>query len=94
MSDKLTMVDRLEASFRARPWTWIDGRELGRVAGFYGWRSRVSDLRARGLRITNRIRRIKTTDGVTVAQVSEYRFEPPTNLLDLAEARSQTEASC
>ncbi len=39
------LVDRLAALFHEHRGQWIDGRELARVAGSYGWRTRVSELR-------------------------------------------------
>jgi hypothetical protein len=68
MSESLN--DRLETFFKARPNTWIDGKELATIAGGYGWRSRCSDLRKRGLTVENRQRR---RNGFTV---SEYRYVP------------------
>ncbi len=70
-----TLVERLEAYFRKRAGWWIDGRELARVAGVYGWRTRVSDLRRRGMNIENRQRRGEAADGRRYS-VSEYRFAP------------------
>lgn len=72
-----TILDTLDAFFRARPGQWIDGRGLQRVAGAYAWRSRVSDLRTqRGLDITNRQRRVRTA-GQRRVTISEYRYVPP-----------------
>jgi hypothetical protein len=68
MSESLN--DKLETFFRARPNTWIDGKELATIAGGYGWRSRCSDLRKRGLTVENRQRRC---GGYTI---SEYRYVP------------------
>jgi hypothetical protein len=70
---RATMCARLAAFFKARPGEWIDGRDLATVAGAYGWRTRVSDLRRQpyNLTIENRPRR---EDGYTR---SEYRFVVP-----------------
>lgn len=67
-----TLCGRLAAFFKARPLVWVDGRELATVAGSYGWRTRVSDLRRPpyNLTIENRQRR------ATLWVVSEYRFVP------------------
>jgi hypothetical protein len=72
----LTLVDRLARYFQARPNCWIDGKELGTVAGGYAWRSRCADLRKQpyGMRIENRQQRIKTPSGKYT--VSEYRYVP------------------
>jgi hypothetical protein len=66
----LCLCGRLAAFFNARPGEWIDGMELGRIAGSYAWRTRVSDLRRPpyNLTIENRQRR----QGRRV--VSEYRL--------------------
>jgi hypothetical protein len=89
MSESLT--DKLAAYFAARPLTWIDGKELATVAGGYGWRTRVSDVRKSGLVIENRVRTVHS-DGCAklfvadleeearcdcrAYKVSEYRFVP------------------
>jgi hypothetical protein len=57
MSESLT--DKLQACFLARPNTWIDGRELATIAGSYGWRTRVSNLRKRGFVVENRQRTLR-----------------------------------
>lgn len=71
----MTLCARLAAHFSARPGQWIDGRELGQIAGAYAWRSRVSDLRHPpfNLTIENRQRKLTTLLGETVT-VSEYRL--------------------
>ena len=72
-----SLCARLAAFLKARPNQWIDGRELATIAGAYGWRTRVSDLRRPpySLTIENRQRR----EGQYV--VSEYRLamrlDPP-----------------
>jgi hypothetical protein len=73
----MTLSARLAAFFKARPNQWIDGRELAAVAGAYGWRSRVSDIRRApyNLSIVNRQRTVTVTAGQPFT-VSEYRFEP------------------
>jgi hypothetical protein len=65
----------LAAHFSARPGQWIDGRELGQIAGAYAWRSRVSDLRHQpyNLTIENRQRKEQTILG-ELYTVSEYRL--------------------
>ena len=68
-----SITDRLEQYFRAREGVWLDGLELALVGGQYGWRTRCSDLRKRGMVIENRVRRVKTPQGQTF-QVSEYRY--------------------
>lgn len=73
-ADGRSLRQRVEDLFRARPGEWIDGREIARVGGFYGWRTRLSELRRRGMNIVNRERRIETPDGRTVTR-SEYRFD-------------------
>ena len=68
MSESLN--DKLEAFFKERPNTWVDGKWLAEIAGGYGWRSRCSDLRKRGMTVENRQRR---RAGFTI---SEYRYVP------------------
>lgn len=75
----MTRVDRLAAYFTAWPNRWIDGRELGTIAGAYAWRSRVSQLRRqRKWVIDNRLRRVKVQYGDTkeTITISEYRYVP------------------
>ena len=55
--------------FKSRSGEWIDGREIAEIAGIYGWRTRVSEVRRHyGLNIENRqYKRGRYT-------VSEYRI--------------------
>lgn len=72
----MTRASALAEFFRDRPFVWIDGADLGMIAGRYAWRSRISDLR-RGphfMNVQNRQRRVRV-DGRSFV-VSEYRFEP------------------
>jgi hypothetical protein len=78
----LTLTDKLEAYFKARPNQWVDGMLLGQIAGQYAWRSRASDLRKRGLTIENRQRRVRRPDGSHYV-ISEYRWVAPVGQLDL-----------
>ncbi len=69
----MTINEKLEAYFKARPGLWIDGMQLAEVAGQYAWRSRCSDLRThRGMTIENRQRRLHVADRHYI--VSEYRY--------------------
>jgi hypothetical protein len=65
----VTLVDRLQAFLEARPNEWVDGLALAQIAGAYAWRTRLSDLRQRGLVIENRVRRVEQR-----FKVSEYRL--------------------
>jgi len=69
---------RLANFFRRSPGQWIDGRVLATVAGCYGWRSRVSDVRRAPYHLTieNRQRMVRQPDG-SVFTVSEYRLVVP-----------------
>jgi hypothetical protein len=61
---------RLVEFFDARPYEWIDARELEQF-GRQAWRTRLSDARiCFQMNIVNRLRR---GDGVVI---SEYRYEP------------------
>lgn len=68
-----TLCARVATFFESRPGEWIDGRELATVAGCYGWRTRVSEIRKPpyGLDIRNRQRK----EGRYT--VSEYRLVIP-----------------
>ncbi len=66
----------LAAFFAAHPNQWIDGRALATVcSSFYGWRSRISDVRRPpfNLTIENRQRRVERDDGEHYI-ASEYRY--------------------
>lgn len=82
MSRRLTLTDALAAHFRAHAGEWLDGMALARIAGQYAWRSRVSDLRKRGMVIENRQRHVRPVEGRRVT-ISEYRFVPA-SLLEVA----------
>ncbi len=69
-----TLTDRLLAFLRQHPDQWIDGMELARVAGCYGWRSRVADVRRLGHVVENRVRTLRA-EGGEVRKVSEYRLK-------------------
>lgn len=71
-----TLNDRLEAYLRARPNIWIDGKTLAQSFGGYGWRSRVSDVRRRGLRIDNRVITHRDERTHTSYKSSLYRYVP------------------
>jgi hypothetical protein len=66
-------ADRLEAYFKAHKYTWVDGLELATIGGAYAWRTRLSDLRKRGMVIENEQR----TYGLGGTR-SFYRYVPPT----------------
>jgi hypothetical protein len=73
-AERLSLCDKLEAYLKARPNQWIDGRMFQNVAGTYGWRTRLSDLRKRGMVIQNRV---KTCHNYYRRyKVSEYRYVP------------------
>jgi hypothetical protein len=74
MSESLN--DSLERFFRANPNTWIDGKALAELFGGYGWRSRVSDVRRRGLTVENRQRREWNFSRGERYTISEYRYVP------------------
>jgi hypothetical protein len=71
-----SLNDKLEAFFKARPHTWIDGKDLAEIAGGYAWRTRVSDLRKqRGMTILNDVVTLKDAHGKTF-KISHYRYVP------------------
>jgi hypothetical protein len=69
----VSLNDRLATYFTAYPGEWVDGRELAKIAGSYAWRTRVSNLRQRGMPIENRVRRVTLSNGQTI-RISEYRL--------------------
>src|SRR5204863_2502723 len=40
-----TFAAKVAAMFKAAPGEWIDGREVLKIGGVYGWRTRISDCR-------------------------------------------------
>lgn len=76
MPPTISLNDKLEAYFRAKPDVWIDGMEIAKIAGSYAWRSRCSDLRKRGMDIRNRQQRMTDANGRTWT-VSWYMFVSP-----------------
>ena len=79
----MSRCDVLAAFFRARPYRWIDGRDLGSVGGSYAWRTRLADLRRAPyfMHIENRQRRIRRADGARFV-CSEYCFRPKASTTD------------
>jgi hypothetical protein len=90
-AERLSLCDKLEAYFRDRPHRWLTAQMLMQVAGQMAWRTRVSDLRKRGMDIENRTRRVSIhADGCPSNvlnyapcscsrrsfTVSEYRYVP------------------
>ena len=73
-----SLAERLAEFFTTHPHTWHDGVLLGTVAGRYGWRSRISDIRRPpfSMVIENRQRQVRSSRGELVT-VSEYRYLPP-----------------
>lgn len=68
LSRRASLTDAVEAYFRARPLIWIPMAELVNVGGLGGWRTRVSECRAkRGLDILH--------NGKT-GYASAYLFRP------------------
>src|SRR5262245_26392094 len=72
----LTFAGRVAAYFRARPGVWIDGRDISQIAGCYGWRTRISDIRRAPF-----FMRVDTSDlireyGLTDAELDFLRGHP------------------
>lgn len=67
---RMTMRERVRRVLVQRAGQWIPAVDL-EVGGRQAWRSRVSDLRQRGMTIENRVRRLPSG----VAR-SEYRYIP------------------
>jgi hypothetical protein len=70
----MTRAAALAQFFRARPGSWHSSRDLAAVAGFCGWRGRISDIRKTGMTIECRVRRVQGPSGP--CKVSEYRYVP------------------
>lgn len=73
----VTLTAKLAAFFRERPGVWHDGRVIAGVAGYAGFRGRISDIRRPpfNMRVENRTRRPRGRDGIRFT-VSEYRYIP------------------
>jgi hypothetical protein len=70
----VSLRDRLADYFKRHEGAWIDGRELGTIAGAYAWRTRLSDCRVQlGMDIANRCRLVRREDGSSY-KLSEYRY--------------------
>ena len=72
-----TLNARLAAYFKARPNVWIDAHELLAIAGFGGWRTRISNLRFRpwSMQIDNKVRTTVLADGARIT-LSYYKYVP------------------
>lgn len=73
---RVTISARLRALFEAKPGCWLDGMEIAKVAGCYGWRTRCSELRVGGMDIRNRQQRLTDAQGRRWT-ISEYCYIPP-----------------
>lgn len=71
-----SFTDRVACYFTAWPNRWIESTALEAIGGRCGWRTRVSDVRQRGMVIENRQRTVKRADGSRFV-ISEYRYSPP-----------------
>lgn len=67
-----TLTDRLANLFATQVGEWHGPHTLANVAGFSGWRARISECRQLGFTIENRQHRLKRGDGSHVT-LSEYR---------------------
>lgn len=95
MSETQTFTDRLQAFFAARPNQLIDGLELARQGSAYAWRTRVSDLRKRGMQIENEIEYVRDAEGKVIRKISRYRYVPdlPEPVRELYDANAPREGS-
>lgn len=67
---------------KSRVGEWVNGHELAKVGGTFGFRTRISEARRfDGLCIENRVRRVEV-NGQTIT-VTEYRLVPQ-SLLEIA----------
>lgn len=82
----MTLNEKLAAFFRQHQGEWIDARRLLPIAGFAGWRTRVSDLRKPPYSMT--IENRWTDNGEY--RVSEYRYIGEAFVLTPPEDHAQT----
>lgn len=67
----MNLTDRVRALFVQQPNEWIDGRQLAKVGGYAGWRTRLSECRRRyAMQIENRV--IYRKD----YRITRYRYTP------------------
>jgi hypothetical protein len=85
-----SLAAKLAAFFHRHPNTWQDGKTLSLIAGGYGWRTRVSDLRRApfNMVIENRQRQVKVGDEVMI--LSEYCFRADVRTEEDATASAPT----
>lgn len=76
LESEVSLTHQIASYFRERPSRWIDGKDLAKHFGGYGWRTRVSECRTElGMTVENRVRRVKSSSGLVYA-ISEYRYLP------------------
>lgn len=78
---RVSLAAKLAEYFKARPGQWIDARDLLNVAGFGGWRTRISELRHAPyfMTIENRTRygqQLTVSNVFRRITISEYRYVP------------------
>jgi hypothetical protein len=73
-----SLCESLAAYFQAHSNEWVDARQLLSIAGFAGWRTRISDLRKPpfSMEIQNRVYKQVNLAGERYT-VSEYKFVAP-----------------
>lgn len=71
---RTSLTTNMEHYFRARPQTWLTMRELAGIGGVGGWRSRLVEVRQRGLTIEWNKKS---------GSRSAYRFIPPAQDFEL-----------
>lgn len=71
----MTLAEALAQHFKAHPGEWLNGLDLGRVAGSYAWRSRCAELRKPpfSMQIDNRQEHHTRPDGSRFT-LSLYRY--------------------
>ena len=71
-------LDKVAEYFRAHPHEWINAQKVFvKMAGFGGWRTRISECRTDlGMRIDNRQRHVTDPETQETFTVSEYRWVP------------------
>lgn len=80
----MSLNAKLAAFFLARPYEPISPRTLAEIAGFAGWRTRVSQIRKQPYSMDIRCDVERVQRGDQSIQVSSYRFIPAEQKAEVA----------
>ncbi len=76
MNERPSLAEALAKFFLARPGVWTDGKQVASVAGWSGWRARLSDVRRPPYNLDVRNRRRSVRVGDHTVRLTEYCFTP------------------